>query len=111
MSPQGLKTMSRIAVRFLYSITIGLCRFSWFDEKAQTLALMIHEPNIPVSQLNQILVPVLVLTVQFDVIRRKHSQMIAKELPISEWVVLKYSGHNLLKWHAKRANGIIFILL
>ncbi|MZQ98871.1 MAG: alpha/beta fold hydrolase [Acidaminobacter sp.] len=111
ITPQGLKLLSRISVLIGYQIANALSNFTWFNQKAQTLALMTFEPNIPKSQLNQIFIPVLILTGQFDVIRSKHSQMIAKELPNSEWVVLKHSGHNLLKWQAEKANEIIFTFL
>lgn len=107
LSPLGLKPVLRFPVKLFFSIAKGLGHINWFDRKAQKLALMIHEPNIHESQLNQIFVPVLVLSGQFDVIHRQHTKTIAKELPISEWIVLKCSGHNLLKWKARKANEII----
>ena len=107
LSPLGLKPVLRFPVQLLFFIAKGLGHINWFDRKAQKLALMIHEPNIHESQLNQIIVPVLVVSGQFDVIHRQHTKTIAKELPISEWIVLKYSGHNLLKWKARKANEII----
>lgn len=111
LSPLGLKPVLRFPVQLLFFIAKGLGRINWFDRKAQKLALMIHEPNIHESQLNQIFVPVLVLSGQFDVIHRQHTKIIAKELPISEWVVLKHSGHNLLRWKARKANQIILNFL
>lgn len=111
MSPQGLKMLSIVPIHFLYTVFNLLSRLKWFDEKAQTLSLMIHEPNISNEQLNQIFVPVLMMTGQFDVIRRKHSQMIAQELPLSEWVILKHGGHDLLRRQSKLSNEIISAFL
>lgn len=107
LHPEGLKHWIRNPVQLAYGICRGLSGIRWFNRKAQLLSLMLHEPNMTRQDLEHIRVPVLIVAGQYDLIHHHHSKMIAKELPDSEFAVIKSSGHGLLKTHAKEANAVI----
>ncbi|WP_164463248.1 alpha/beta fold hydrolase [Chryseobacterium sp. G0201] len=57
------------------------------------LKIMLKEPNIPKNSLNKIQNPVLVIAGENDVIKKEHTEFIAKQIPNSELKIYKNGTH------------------
>lgn len=55
--------------------------------------LLLTEPNIDPNALNKILSPTLVMAGQFDVVKEKHTRLIAEKIPNSKLVIFKGADH------------------
>jgi pimeloyl-ACP methyl ester carboxylesterase len=58
------------------------------------LRLLVEEPHIPLSDLNKITVPTLVIGGDHDVIKPEHTMLIAHSIPKSYLWILPNSGHS-----------------
>lgn len=61
----------------------------------ELLALMAEQPRIDPDDLARVEVPVLVVAGQHDVIRRAHTELIARALPAGRLVVVPHAGHSI----------------
>lgn len=86
----------------------GLCIGAIFGkrcrQKRQIVGLMVREPHIQPRSLAQITVPALVLAGEKDVIRRRHTQLIAKSLPNAVLTVIPNAGHCIFQETADQVN-------
>ena len=56
--------------------------------------MLIEEPHVPITDLNKIGVPTLVIGGDHDVIRPEHTALIANSIPRSYLWILPRSGHS-----------------
>ncbi len=116
-SPNGLKNLVKIPSGVLYRLLKKMATFKmfssvkWLNERAEVIALMIHEPDLIEDQMHRIRLPILIITGQYDLVHLHHSQMMCEALPLAKLEIIKNSGHNLLRTHAKLANNIIMAFL
>lgn len=94
LDPAGVKASCQIPTVLGY----GLCRFSaLFSEnakkKADILRLMVKEPHIDPRELSKITSPALVLAGENDLIKQRHTELIAHSLKNSKLVVIPKSDH------------------
>lgn len=65
------------------------------DAEKRLLNLMVNEPNISKKSLNEIKNPVLVIAGENDVIRKQHTEMLAKEIPNATLKIYPQASHYL----------------
>lgn len=65
------------------------------DGEKRLLNLMLHEPNISKKSLNQIQNSTLVIAGENDVIKKEHTEMIAKEIPNAKLKIYPKATHYL----------------
>ena len=83
--PRGMK----FSVRLPIGIEYRLNRFFGDDkDKAELLGLMVNEPQIAAETLTKLTMPVLVIAGTRDMIRKKHTELIARSLPNAKLVFL-----------------------
>ena len=89
LSPSGVKASFQIPIIIGYQIASFFGR--WRDEAkkhADMLALMVKEPDIRPEQLKTVAVPALVIAGTRDMIKEKHTRLLAASLPDSSLVFI-----------------------
>lgn len=82
INPQGLKVFTRYIMKIQYLFT-----------KSNKIKMMLEEPNIPLEDLRKIKIPTNITGGSFDVISRKHLQLIHKNINNSVLKIFKYHTH------------------
>lgn len=101
ISPDGVKAYFQVPVKIGYRLAKA---FS--SKKADILGLMVNEPHITPNELKTVTVPVLVIAGTHDVIKRTHTELIAKSLPYSALKFIK-GGHSLPAQRADEFNRAV----
>lgn len=108
LNPRGVKFQYQLPVILRHAFCKLFSKFSMkLKKKAEILELMTREPNISVSKLKNISVPVLVLAGEKDVIREKHTRRIAGGLPGSTLAIIPDANHYLFDKWADKVNLLI----
>ena len=94
LEPGGVKLSTQLPIVLGY----GCCRLlSPFSHKARqngaVLGLMVNHPHIPPQALAALTMPVLVIVGERDMIRDRHSQLIARSLPNAQFVRIPGGDH------------------
>lgn len=94
LNPGGVKLSTQLPIVLGY----GCCRLlSPFSHKAQqngaVLGLMVNHPHIPSQALAALTMPALVIVGERDMIRDRHSQLIARSLPNAQFVRIPGGDH------------------
>lgn len=94
LNPMGIKASTQIPIIMGYQT----CKlFTSFSNKAkrnlEILSLMVEHPSIAPERLERIKVPVLVIAGQYDMVREKHTILIAKSLPHAQLAILPNGTH------------------
>ena len=94
LEPGGVKLSTQLPIVLGY----GCCRLlSPFSRKARqngaVLGLMVNHPHIPPQALAALTMPVLVIVGERDMIRDRHSQLIARSLPNAQFVRIPGGDH------------------
>ena len=94
LEPGGVKLSTQLPIVLGY----GCCRLlSPFSHKARQngalLGLMVNHPHIPPQALAALTMPALVIVGERDMIRDRHSQLIARSLPNAQFVRIPGSDH------------------
>jgi len=66
-----------------------------YENEKRLLNLMLSEPNIAGKSLNSIKIPVFVIAGENDVIRKEHTEMLAKEIPNAKLKIYPKVSHYL----------------
>lgn len=105
--PSGLKRYSLFGMKIGY----GLC--SLFPQKSkrisrriELLSLMLFQPNVNPKELAAVNVPVLVIAGTNDVIKRKHTKLIADSIPDSQLVFIK-GDHFIARKKYEKFNSVV----
>ena len=105
--PSGLKAGFLLPVKLLYGLFYFPARFNkrakW---RLELLALMAKEPDILPEQLNDIKCPVLVMAGTRDLIKEKHTRLIAGSVPNSRLCFLK-GDHSIAKTNSLEYNKTV----
>lgn len=105
--PSGLKSSFLIPVKVLFAVFSLLSRFSRrAKRRSELLYLMAKQPNIQPERLSGIKCPVLVIAGTQDVIKEKHTKLIAASLPDSSLCFLK-GGHSIAKTNSVEFNSAV----
>lgn len=94
LDPGGVKLSTQLPIVLGY----GCCRLlSPFSHKARQngalLGLMVNHPHIPPQALAALTMPALVIVGERDMIRDRHSQLIARSLPNAQFVRIPGGDH------------------
>lgn len=94
LNPGGVKLSTQLPIVLGY----GCCRLlSPFSRKARqngaVLGLMVNHPHIPPQALAALTMPALVIVGERDMIRDRHSQIIARSLPNAQFVRIPGGDH------------------
>ena len=94
LEPGGVKLSTQLPIVLGY----GCCRLlSPFSRKARqngaVLGLMVNHPHIPPQALATLTMPALVIVGERDMIRDRHSQLIARSLPNAQFVRITGGDH------------------
>lgn len=108
LSPEGLKLFFRTIIKLIIVLMKPFQKIKYFRQKGQVLSLINQTSRVTKKDLKEFKMPVLVISGAYDLIHRHHSQMIAKHIQFSKLIIVKRSGHNLLKSHSDKIN--LFIL-
>lgn len=107
ISPDGVKRYFQIPVELGYRLAkLFAAKSRTAAAKAEILGLMVNEPHITTNELKTVTVPVLVIAGTHDVIKRTHTELIAKSLPYSALKFIK-GGHSLPAQRADEFNGAV----
>lgn len=102
--PSGLKNSFLIPVKALHAVFGLASHFSRRAERRKELLyLMAKQPNIRPEELKSIKCPVLVIAGTLDVIKEKHTKLIASSLPDSRLCFLR-GGHSIAKTNSVEFN-------
>lgn len=82
INPKGMKNM-----------TLFWCKFAYLISKDKLIKMMIDEPNILPSELAKIKIPVHVIAGQKDVIKQKHTMLIANSIKNSTLDIIPNENH------------------
>lgn len=105
--PSGLKSSFLIPVKVLFAVFSLLSHFSRrAKRRSELLYLMAEQPNIQPERLSGIKCPVLVIAGTQDVIKEKHTKLIAASLPDSSLCFLK-GGHSIAKTNSVEFNSAV----
>lgn len=105
--PSGLKNSFLIPVKVLFAVFSLLSHFSRrAKRRSELLYLMAKQPNIQPERLSGIKCPVLVIAGTQDVIKEKHTKLIAASLPDSSLCFLK-GGHSIAKTNSVEFNSAV----
>lgn len=105
--PSGLKSSFLIPVKVLFAVFSLLSHFSRrAKRRSEMLYLMAKQPNIQPERLSSIKCPVLVIAGTQDVIKEKHTKLIAASLPDSSLCFLK-GGHSIAKTNSVEFNSAV----
>lgn len=103
--PSGLKSSFLIPVKVLFAVFSLLSHFSRrAKRRSELLYLMAKQPNIRPQALESIKCPVLVMAGTKDVIKEKHTKLIAASLPNARLCFLK-GGHFIIKTNSVEFNS------
>ena len=90
IDPSGVRRSVQAPIEIGYAMAR---RFAARSEKARAnaemLGLMVNEPHIAPEELKKLDLPVLVIAGTKDMIRREHTELIARSLPRAQLVFLK----------------------
>lgn len=105
--PSGLKSSFLIPVKVLFAVFSPLSHFSRrAKRRSELLYLMAKQPNIQPEKLSGIKCPVLVIAGTQDVIKEKHTKLIAASLPDSSLCFLK-GDHSIAKTNSVEFNSAV----
>ena len=105
--PSGLKSSFLIPVKVLFAVFSLLSHFSRrAKRRSELLYLMAKQPNIQPERLSGIKCPVLVIAGTQDIIKEKHTKLIAASLPDSSLCFLK-GGHSIAKTNSVEFNSVV----
>ena len=80
LNPRGVKAWVQLPIVLGYQIASRL-KSPKARTNAEMLGLMVHEPQIPPSELAGLMMPVLVIAGTRDMIREDHTRLMAREIP------------------------------
>ena len=90
LSPKGVKAWVQIPVVIGYRIASFFARRQESARSnAEMLGLMVNEPHIEPVELQKLTMPVLVIAGSNDMIKERHTRLIAASIPGSELAIIK----------------------
>ena len=92
------------ATTFLDTVMTKIC---YFFTRNKLIKMMLDEPNIPLDDLHKITVPTHVIAGEKDVIKLKHTQLIADNIKNSTIEIIKWESHGSYIVHSDKIYDII----
>jgi len=93
-NPKGLKMTLRLYLLLVYVFLTTISLFSKeYRKRKEIWGLMIHHPDILITELKQITAPTLVVTGEKDLIRKHHNDMICNSIKECQRLEIKGGNH------------------
>lgn len=90
LNPKGVKPTVQIPIEIGYRIaSLFAGKSAEAKAHAETLGLMVNDPDIEAAGLQEIRVPVLVIAGSKDMIKAKHTRLIAASIPKAELKIIR----------------------
>jgi pimeloyl-ACP methyl ester carboxylesterase len=103
LNPRGMKGAVLLSVWGQYLLESVSALFSKkATQKRQITDLMVHQPKIPEEALHVVQVPTLVIAGERDMIRRRHTERIAKNIENAMLVIVKDADHFVIAKQPQR---------
>ncbi len=96
LNPAGLKSAVLIFFKIIY-----------FFNRSLLIRMMLEEPQIDPQNLKNIMIPTLVLAGSKDVIKKEHTELIAKSIPGSKLEIIPGESHSSYIIHSDKLYKII----
>ena len=107
LSPGGVKASVQIPVVIGYRIASFFARRQESARSnAEMLGLMVNEPHIEPVELQKLTMPVLVIAGSNDMIKERHTQLIAVSIPGSELAIIK-GDHFIANKESEAFNAVV----
>ena len=84
-----------------------ITKIMYFFTRSKYIKMMLNEPNIKLNELNRIKIPVVVLAGEKDIIKYKHSKLIADNIPNSILEIVNKENHGSYIIHSDKIYEII----
>lgn len=84
-----------------------ITKIMYFFTRSKYIKMMLNEPNIQLNELNRIKIPVVVLAGEKDIIKYKHSKLIAHNIPNSILEIVNKENHGSYIIHSDKIYEII----
>lgn len=111
LNPKGVKARYQCPIEIGYKIASHFAGKSQkAKENAELLSLMVNEPDIKPEELKKITSPTLVIAGKKDMIKEKHTRLIAKSLPHSELRIIN-GDHFIAAKNSEKFNKIVLDFL
>jgi pimeloyl-ACP methyl ester carboxylesterase len=108
LDPHGLRAASLISTVLAHrGVTAASNVVPALTLPAELLALMAEQPRIDPQDLSRVRAPVLVVTGSHDVIRREHSELIARSLPAGRLAVIRHAGHSIPRTRPRQLAALV----
>jgi len=86
---------------------LALTKLFYFFTRSKYIKMMLDEPNIPIEDLQKIIIPVHVLVGEKDVIKIEHTKLIADNIKNSTLEIIKKENHGSYIIHSEKLYEII----
>ena len=96
LNPKGMKKRMYI-----------MCKLGYLITKNKLFKMMCEEPNIQINDLEKIKIPTIILAGEKDVIKRKHTKLIANKIKNSKLEIIKNENHGSYIIHTDKIFNII----
>lgn len=105
--PTGMKVWVVLPIWAGYGIASLLAPYSRkVTVQKELLGLMVKDPYIPLSDLKKLNIPTLVIAGDHDMIRHRHSRLIAKMLPRARFICLE-GDHFIARKNPEEFNKVV----
>ncbi|MDD3278715.1 MAG: alpha/beta hydrolase [Lachnospiraceae bacterium] len=106
--PQGMEPYAYRSTIHGYRVLSALApHWKQAQQRREIFGLMVHHPHFSTEELKVLRMPILVIAGEHDMIRREHTQAIAKALPNSRLVIMKKADHFCARRCPVRFNRIV----
>lgn len=96
IKPDGFIKMDILLTKIMYYIT-----------RSKLIKMMIHEPNISLQELNNIVIPVNILAGEKDVVKYEHTKLIADNIKNSTLEIISKENHGSYIIHSEKIYDIM----
>lgn len=84
-----------------------IIKLGYFFSRSKNLKMMLDEPNISADDLEKIKIPTLILAGERDVIKEKHTKLIASSIANSTLIIVPNETHSSYIIHSKKLYDLI----
>ena len=84
-----------------------IIKLGYFFSRSKNLKMMLNEPNISADDLEKIKIPTLILAGERDVIKEKHTKLIASSIANSTLIIVPNETHSSYIIHSKKLYNLI----
>lgn len=112
LNPKGIKEIYQMPIEMGFKMLAKKAmKESSARKKLAVMALMVREPNVQAEELSKIKVPVLVMAGSRDMVKEKHTRLIASSIPNAKLEIIKGCDHAVFYNGAEKSAGLVLDFL